>query len=424
MVNIFKHFSTRKVFLSNVLFLSIIQYSSYLLPLLVYPYLIATVGASNFGLILFSQSFVAIFGLIISYGFDLSGVKYVSINRNNKKLINNVFFTITFIRFYLFLLCFVLLLILLYNVSIFGDDKVLHILTFMSLLELIVFPRWFFQGLEKMKYITITFASAKIISTILIFIFVSEPADYILVPLFYFISILLSILVILYIVFCDIKVKLYRPTLKDYKEQLSDGYRLFLASLSVGIYLNANVFLVGLFCSKELVAFYGVAEKIIKVIQSILKPVADTLFPHISFVNSRTSLKSSIMNIFKILKPYSLVLLSVSFLLYLFSDAIVIFLFGESNEEVIVIINIMILATLLGPLNFLIGNVGLMNLNETKYYSNSVVFVSSLSIILNLILIYYFSVRGAAIAFTVSELLLFILLYYKFHQIKMIATNL
>ena len=93
MVNIFKHFSTRKVFLSNVLFLSIIQYSSYLLPLLVYPYLIATVGASNFGLILFSQSFVAIFGLIISYGFDLSGVKYVSINRNNKKLIfhNNIY---------------------------------------------------------------------------------------------------------------------------------------------------------------------------------------------------------------------------------------------------------------------------------------------------------------------------------------------
>ena len=129
------------------------------------------------------------------------------------------------------------------------------------------------------------------------------------------------------------------------------------------------------------------------------------------------------MNIFKILKHYSLVLLLVSFLLYLFSDFIVIFLFGESNEEVILMINIMILATLLGPLNFLIGNVGLMNLNETKYYSNSVVFVSSLSIILNLILIYNFMAIGAAIAFTISELLLFILLYYKLYQIKMIATN-
>ena len=411
------------MFFNNVLYLSIIHYSSYILPLLVYSYLITTIGASNFGKILFSQSFVAIFSLIISYGFDLSGVKYVSINRNNKKLLNYVFFTITFLRFYFFLFCFALFLFLIYNFSIFSDDIALHILTFVSLLELIVFPRWFFQGLEKMKYITITYASSKIISTILILIFVNEPTDYLLVPLFYFISILLSIILVLYILFFNFKIKLYMPTLKDYKDQLIDGYRLFLASLSVGIYLNANVFLVGLFCSKELVAFYGVAEKIIKVVQAILKPLADTLFPHISYINSRATLKSSIINMFKILKPYSLVLLLISILLFSFSKFIVIFLFGEPNEEIILIVNIMTLATILGPLNFLIGNVGLMNLNETKYYSKSVVFVSSLSILFSLTLIYNFYAIGAAIAFTISEFLLFILLYYKLHQIKIIAKN-
>ena len=43
---------------------------------------------------------------------------------------------------------------------------------------------WFFQGIEKMKFVTLINVLAKVIFTVLVFIFIKSESDYLKVPIF------------------------------------------------------------------------------------------------------------------------------------------------------------------------------------------------------------------------------------------------
>ncbi|EEN5780012.1 oligosaccharide flippase family protein, partial [Salmonella enterica] len=57
--------STKK----NILYLAISQGSNYLLPLLIYPVLIRTIGINEFGKVTFAIVIMQMFFLIIDFGF-------------------------------------------------------------------------------------------------------------------------------------------------------------------------------------------------------------------------------------------------------------------------------------------------------------------------------------------------------------------
>ena len=63
--NVFKNFCS----------LSVLQGFNYILPLLVLPYLIRTVGLNYFGVLMFSQSIINYFIIIVDYGFNLSATR-------------------------------------------------------------------------------------------------------------------------------------------------------------------------------------------------------------------------------------------------------------------------------------------------------------------------------------------------------------
>lgn len=70
------------------------------------------------------------------------------------------------------------------------------LLTFNELL----LPIWFFQGIEKMKYIAIVNLSARLLFVVAIFLFIHNQEDYLLVPLLNGIGTILAGSLSLYIV--------------------------------------------------------------------------------------------------------------------------------------------------------------------------------------------------------------------------------
>jgi len=157
----------RKRLLSNFFSLSALQVVNSLLPLIVVPYLYTTLGANKFGLIVFAQVVVSYFGLFVNYGFNFSATKEISVHRDNKRKISEIYSSVTTIKFVFTVSAFLAFLLMIFNIDRFSEDWKLYLFTFGSIIESILFPVWFFQGMERMKYITLLNITAKLIFTIL-----------------------------------------------------------------------------------------------------------------------------------------------------------------------------------------------------------------------------------------------------------------
>ena len=65
----------KKRLASNFLSLSALQVFTYVLPLLTLPYLVRVLGVEKYGLVMFAQSVIMFFSILVDYGFNLSATR-------------------------------------------------------------------------------------------------------------------------------------------------------------------------------------------------------------------------------------------------------------------------------------------------------------------------------------------------------------
>ena len=145
--------STLKRLGDNFISLIILQIINYVLPLLLIPYLIRVLGIDGFGIYSFILAII-MYGVRMSdYGFELSGTYHISRHRDNQDKKNEIFSSILMIK-----LAIALIYIFFLTVAIFWIDKLyihkeLLFLSYGLIVGYLLFPIWFFQGMEKMRYI-------------------------------------------------------------------------------------------------------------------------------------------------------------------------------------------------------------------------------------------------------------------------------
>lgn len=92
-----KYLDSYKVIFQNTFYLSIIEAIRLIMPFIALPYIITTIGATNYGIIIFSQTIVSYFSIVINWGLDVTSVREVSLSRGSLKkmsLIVSTVFTI------------------------------------------------------------------------------------------------------------------------------------------------------------------------------------------------------------------------------------------------------------------------------------------------------------------------------------------
>ena len=167
-----------KVIIQNAGYLSLIEVIRMAMPFIAMPYLIITVGADNYGLAVFSQTIISYFMLVINWGLDELAVKDVSRNRKDADQLNVIVSTVLGIKLVLLLLCLIVLFLATVYIPFFSNYQLLYLFAFITCFSEVLYPVWFFIGIEKMKYITIIKSFSILFYVITVFIFVKQQDDF------------------------------------------------------------------------------------------------------------------------------------------------------------------------------------------------------------------------------------------------------
>jgi len=398
----------RKRLLENFLSLSVLQGANYILPLITLPYLVRVLGPEKFGLIAFAQSFIQYFNIFTDYGFNLSATREISIYRDNKEKISEIFSSVMIIKFGLLVLSFIIMSIIVFSFKKFKNDWLIYYLTFGMVLGQILFPVWFFQGMERMKYITILNIVAKGIFTICIFIFIRKMADYLYVPLINSTGLLVAGGLSLRIVSKDFGIKFILPSFKAIKHQLKEGWHIFISTVAISLYTNTRIFAVGLFTNNTITGYYAIAEKLMNVIQTFpLSSLLQTLYPRLSKIYLENKEKAKkLMNKFQ---NFTIVIYFLALsLIFIATPLIVKIVSGAPYKEVIVSFRLLLIAVFFINANAFRVQF-LLVMGKYNIFARIHLIMGIIGLLLTFLATYFFSYIGTATSIIIVSFVILVL---------------
>ena len=271
----------RKVLLENISALYVLQALNFVLPLVTFPYLVRVLGTERFGLVAFAMSLAQYFVVITDYGFNLTGTRLVSINRNDNYMIRKIFYSIMYVKLFLLILCLAILTLLMGTISLFSQNCSLYFFSFLAVVGSFISPVWFYQGVERIRLIAILNIIFRIIATVAIFVFINNEADYILTVIIQTMGVVLSGLISTGIIIRQYRMYFIIPEFQYIKNIIMDGWTVFLSQVSVNLFSNSGIFILGIYTDAKTVGSYAIAEKIIKAAINMVAPICNSIFPRV-----------------------------------------------------------------------------------------------------------------------------------------------
>ena len=375
---LFNTLNDKKSLIENFLSLSLLQGLNMILPLITFPYLVRVLGIDNFGLVNFSLSIIGYFNIIVSFGFELSATKDISLNRENKQKLSEIFSSVTIIKIGMFIFSIAILSILILFIDSMNENLRLYYATFGIVLGNVLFPSWFFQGVEKMKYITIITVITRSLFTIFIFILVQSEDDFIFVPLLNSISAIIGGIIAIYIIFKTYTIRFYIPKKNIILKQLKDSFYYFISRIANNGSRYFATTIIGAYFGNTIVGYYALVEKLFYAFTSIGGLVSQTIYPYMSRTKDLKFFKKTLFLSVIITVPLLLILIY-------FNETFLMMVFAVKNEMVSCIFSIVFSGALFSIVSSIIGFPFLAAFGYPKYANNSLIYASLLYVVYILI---------------------------------------
>ena len=392
--------------LKNIISMISLKGLEYLLALILLPYLVRVLGAEKYGSIIFMQSVVQYFIICTDYGFNMITPRKIAITSAQNEQAY-IFSSIIICKSILCVVC-ISLFLLLY--------KLTNLVAFIDIN--VIFPIWFFQGIEKMVYITIFNIVARIITVIVIFYYVSSPADYVFAALWQSMGSVISGAIALIYLFFKYNYLFIWPGYKTIKHNFIEGWDIFISTVAINAYTATNVVILRFFTNDIIVGYYGAANKIIESIKGLLNPVSLAVFPYVSKKVQENKI-NGLKFLNKLLKGYVLFGILMFVVLSFFAKDIVLLLLGNKYLESIILLKVMSVVPLLVAISNVFGTHTLLAFGYTKIYSKILICCACISVVSISVLANLLSGVGAAVTVSLTELCVVIFMYFVLNKLNL-----
>jgi len=395
--------SDKKNLVKNILSLSIVQVANYVLPLASVPIIVRIIGPDSYGTINYYSSFVAYFMLLINYGFDYSGTRYIAIDKDNIERRNEHFTKILCAKSILFAASVILFCASIFFISKSPSETKVALYTFLITIAWVLSPNWFFQGMQRLTQVALFNFLTRLIFTVLILVIIRQKSDYIWQPLVLSLTqILVSVISVLYAV-KKFHIKLVKITLSSVWTLLWEDRMIFFSMLATNLYTDTNIVILGFFETKQHVGYFTAAWKLLFVFLVLLSlPVSQALFPYIAEFFARDKQKG-IDQIKRLLPIIIYLSLGMSIVLYFLAGVLIHGFYGSQFDATILIFRILTIVPVLSFINTVLGLQTMINLKMDKAYFAIIFTGGVFSVIFNLVIVNLYGYIGCAWSWIIAE---------------------
>ncbi len=272
----------------NVLFVNItsqglVQIANYLIPLLLIPYVTHKLGTDAFGKASYAQNIGIFLTLLVNYGFDYSATQQVALNKEDHGKLQTIFSTVILFKLFLFLLSLLIVGVLYLTVEKVHADVAPFLVVALFNLGWVLFPTWFFQGVERMAKMSMFTFFVKLLGALLVIAMVSKPEDYCK----YLVALTVANVLVgcysCYYLMKQYDLKWQAPEPFSTSESVRKGFPIFLNAILINCNTCLGVFLMGFYMSDAQIGIYAGTQKIITAIMMVsYQPLMIALFPRVS----------------------------------------------------------------------------------------------------------------------------------------------
>lgn len=264
---------------TNFVYNLILTISTYLINLVLFPYVSRTLGVDLVGKIGFVNNVVAYFSLFALLGIGTIGIREIAACEDNFEKRSKVFSEL-----FSFILCLtigvvVIFVLCIFFVPRFSTDANLFLLGGVTLFFTSLLLEWLYQGLENFKFIAIRTVILKIVYALSVFVFVKNSSDYVL---YFAITVLLVVAnAIINILYSRnfVKFKFALSGIKRYSKPITS---LGVYKIMTSLYTTFNVIYLGFVCTDTEVGYYYTSIKIFTIILGILTAFTNVMMPRMS----------------------------------------------------------------------------------------------------------------------------------------------
>jgi O-antigen/teichoic acid export membrane protein len=398
-----------KTILTNFASLSGGELLSKMIAFITTIYLARIILPEGFGIVGYSTAFVSYFLLFVDFGFDVISVKHIA---NDKSLISKYINNIISFRILLASIIFIILLII---VSLLNENLVVKIailITGGNLFVQALSTEFVFQATEKIKYLSIKVVAKNILILLFVLLFVKDFSDVLIVV---GISVVANLILNIWL------LKKYNDFFNKYKWMFNkeflrklfvESFPLIISSFMISIYYNLDMVMLGNMKNQADVGVYNAAYKIFMIGLIPLASIIRVFLPSLSKVKNPFILRRTIKNYGILMFGSGIV---ISFLIFTTANSSINFIFGSEYTNAIFPLMILALNILVISVNIFFGN-PLTVWGKQKEYSIAITFGAVANIFLNILLIPKYSINGAAFATFLSEVVVFIGVFYLFNK--------
>lgn len=392
----------------NSIFYLVYNVLNVLFPFISSMYVARVLLPSVIGDVAYAQNIVQYFVIFSFLGIPTYALREISKNRHNKDELNKVYSELIIINFFSTCLFGIMYCLCIY--IFFRDSIELYLIVGLSIALNVFNNSWLFEALEEFKYISIRNFIFKIVVFLGIIIFVRSSKDYYIYAAMtvigtagnYFFNILQAR-----------KFVKFQISSLNFRRHLRSIFILVCVNLAIEVYTLVDTTMLGIFCSKDKVAYYTYASRINKIFIQIINTFTIVIVPRLSFLYKENKLKEYNLLISKTFKLIVLISLPAIVGIQFVGGYFVVLLFGSAYKNSIIVLKILSCTMLISPIGYLLGSRVMV---ATEQENKMIICVGTgaiTNIIGNMLLIPLYNEIGAAIASVLSELLvMFTYLYF------------